>query len=180
MIDSLLRFWFAAETKQNWFNAKDQDAFDEILQQRFGDLLEKARKGELDAWSATPRGALALTVILDQLPRNLFRGTPGAYAMDSHARKIASRAIDAAFDCDMMLDARCFLYLPFQHSEDLEDQERSVQLNSDLGCPHYLDYAERHHVIIARFGRFPHRNKILGRESTPEEIDFLKQPNSSF
>ncbi|MEO1016186.1 MAG: DUF924 family protein [Pseudomonadota bacterium] len=179
-IDAVIKFWFGLETIPRWFRNDDQAAFDAECDQQAGDLMVAAMAGELDHWQRTPRGALALTILLDQLPRNLHRGTPEAFAADPKARAVATQAIEVGFDRDMMITARLFLYLPFEHSESLGDQERSVALHEQLGCPFYMIFAKKHHVIIERFGRFPHRNTILGRESTPEELAFLKEPDSSF
>ncbi len=179
-MDDLLGFWFAEATAAKWFRPEDQAAFDAELGQRFGHLIEDAEAGRLETWRQTPRGALALTIVCDQLPRNLRRGTPGAFALDARARAAAAGAIDAGFDRDMMITARLFFYLPFQHGETLDDQERSMALHETLGCPFYLTFARQHHVIIERFGRFPHRNAILGRVSTAAELAFLQEPNSSF
>ena len=137
-------------------------------------------QGELAARAAEPRGALASCLVLDQLPRNLFRGTPRAFAYDPLARAIARRTVAAGLDRQLDAKARLFLYLPFEHSEEIADQREAVRLCEELGNAGWLDYARRHLVIIERFGRFPHRNAILGRVSTPEEVAFLREPGSSF
>lgn len=176
--DDVLTFWFSDSTRKHWFARSD--AFDASLRDRFGDLHTRAAAGQLDDWAATPRGALALVILLDQASRNLHRGTPGAFATDSAALRHARAAVDAGFDSGLSDEERLFFYLPFEHSEDLADQERSVALCASLATAMYRDYAVRHRDVVARFGRFPHRNAILGRESTPEELEFLKQPGSSF
>ena len=153
-----------------WF-AKD-DAFDRKFRERFLTLHEAAARGELNEWLATEDGALALMVLLDQFPRNAFRGTPRMYATDALARELADTAIASGHDRTAEARLQLFFYLPFGHSEDLADQERSVAFNRRLGQPN-LSHAERHRDIVRRFGRFPHRNPILGRTMRPEEQDYL-------
>ncbi len=177
-LDELLAFWFAPGTKPRRF-ARD-GSFDAELRDRFGPLAAAAAEGRLDRRAGTPRGALGLVLLLDQLPRNLHRGDPRAFAQDEKARAVASAALAAGHDAALGQDERLFLYLPFEHSEDLADQERSVALFTELGAPEWLDYAVRHRDIVRRFGRFPHRNAALGRASTEEELDFLREPLSSF
>jgi uncharacterized protein (DUF924 family) len=184
-IERILNFWFGspdptypADYRDAWFQRSD--AFDAEIRSNFADDVELALGGELDAMAQTPAGALALLLLLDQFPRNLFRGTPRAFAGDKPARKIADAAIASGFDQEMTPRHRVFLYLPFEHSEDLEDQERSVSLFATLDDPKAYDYAVRHRDVISRFGRFPHRNVALGRQSTEEEVEFLKTPGSSF
>lgn len=186
----VLDFWFGDATgyREEWF--KKDPAFDERIRERFGDDLERAIRGEYDRWAETANGRLALIILLDQFSRNLFRDSPKAWAQDKKALDLALEAIGNGQDLQVDTLRRMFFYLPLQHSEDLGIQELSLQKHAEMlkesgDDPNSreamtLDYAERHHVIIERFGRFPHRNKILGRESTPEEIEFLKQPNSSF
>lgn len=153
-----------------WF-AKD-DAFDARFRERFLALYDRASRGELDEWAETPTGALALLVLLDQFPRNSFRGTPRMYATDAQARAIADRAVKAGHDTAIEPNLRKFVYLPFAHSEDLADQERSLRLFRSLGDEEYA-HALHHHDIVARFGRFPHRNPILGRVMRSEEQAYL-------
>jgi uncharacterized protein (DUF924 family) len=155
-----------------WF-AKD-DAFDRTFRERFLTLHEAAARGELNGWLATEDGALAVMILLDQFPRNAFRGTPRMYATDALARELANTAIASGHDRAVEPQMQLFFYLPFGHSEDLADQERSVALNRRLGQPN-LSHAQRHHDIVKRFGRFPHRNPILGRTMRPEEQQFLDQ-----
>jgi uncharacterized protein (DUF924 family) len=168
---AIIDFWRDAGPDR-WFT-KD-DAFDRRLRDRFLDAYEAAAHGELARWLAMPDAALALVLLLDQFPRNAFRGTPRMYATDGMARAVASAATDAGYDEAVEPALRLFFYLPFEHSEDLADQERSVALYRALGYPD-LGYAERHRDIIRRFGRFPHRNRILGRTTTPEEQRFLDE-----
>lgn len=176
---ALLDFWFAAASEPLWF--KQDDTFDRTLAEQFGGLAADAAAGRCRHWSDTPHGALALVILLDQLPRNLNRGSPAAYAGDAQARAAADAAIARGFDVGLSDNERTFLYLPFEHSENLADQERAVALFSQIGLSEAGRRAVlRHREIIARFGRFPHRNAVLGRASTPPEIAFLAEPHSSF
>ena len=168
----VLDFWFSDAMTPHWF-AKS-DAIDDRIRHRFADTYHAAHRRELDGWAATPDGALALVIVLDQFPRNIFRGTGRAFESDDIALDHARAAVDAGFDRQIAPDRRAFLYLPFEHSEDLPDQTRSVELFEALGIPDYLDYAIRHREIVARFGRFPHRNLLLDRPDTPDEEEFLK------
>lgn len=176
--DDVLGFWFGECTPAQWF-AKD-DGFDATLRARFGALHEEAAAGGLGDWEGTADGRMALLLLLDQMSRNLYRGDPRAFAQDARARDVARRAI-AAGDHVFAPPQRCtFLFLPFEHSEDLADQLWSEALFRALGDAELDDYAKRHRVIVERFGRFPHRNAALGRASTAEELSFLEQPTSSF
>ena len=166
----LLAFWQAAG-KEKWF-AKD-DAFDADIRARFLPTHEAAARGDLAHWEDAPAAALALVIALDQFPRNLFRGDPRTYATDPQALAIADRALLRGFDEQVAPELRTFFYLPFMHSETLADQERCVALYRAVGDAYSLEYAEDHADIIRRFGRFPHRNAILGRATTPEEQTFL-------
>lgn len=198
-IDDVLSVWFGAADdppaarQQRWF--MPDPAFDAELRGRFGDLVEAAARGELDAWQATARGALALVIVLDQFPRNIFRGTARAFAQDERALGVARAAVAAGRDRELAYLERVFLYLPYEHAEDRATQRESLRLYQALrdgavaaGAPEdivkwldvTLDYARRHAVIIERFGRYPHRNAILGRTSTGEELEFLQEPGSSF
>ncbi|MCW5729848.1 MAG: DUF924 domain-containing protein [Alphaproteobacteria bacterium] len=177
--NELIDFWFSDHARERWF-AVDAD-FDAELGRRFGARCEEAMQGACDHWQKAPEGALALVLALDQLPRNLFRGTARAYAADAAARRVARLALQRGDDRGMDDERRVFFYLPFEHSEDLLDQELCVRLMRQLGeRPENLRYAERHLEIIARFGRFPHRNKALGRATTALEEAFLREPMSSF
>jgi len=166
---AVLAFWRAAGSDK-WFT-KDA-AFDAEIRARFLATYEAAAAGKL-AWEDGPDGTLALVIVLDQFPRNMFRDSARAFAADPLAREIATRAIDRGFDRQVPLAERNFLYLPFEHSEDLADQERCVALNRASGDADALKWAELHADIIRRFGRFPHRNKVLGRATTPDEQAFL-------
>lgn len=177
MIDDVIEFWFGTEpepteeTMRRWF-VRDE-AFDAEIRTRFGALHAQAAAGGLTDWLATPRGTLALVIVLDQFSRNMFRDSPRSFATDPLALSIAERAIAAGFDQQLDRQQRWFLYMPFQHSEDRAVQARSIELFAQLGDAGSLDYAHRHKEVIDRFGRFPHRNAVLGRDSTPEELQFL-------
>ena len=180
-INDVLKFWFEESEHKHWF-AKDP-AFDQTIRERFGEAVELAGQGELDIWLDSAEGCLALCILLDQFTRNIFRDTPKAFAFDEKARVVARHAFNKGFDMDASItpDKRRFLYLPYEHHEDIDDQNLCVKLAKErVGLDGFLDFALRHQIIIERFGRFPHRNAILGRESTEEEIEFLKQPGSGF
>jgi uncharacterized protein (DUF924 family) len=168
---AVVEFWRNAGPDR-WF-AKDED-FDRTFRERFLTWHEAAAAGEFDGWASSPAGSLALVLLLDQFPRNAFRGSARMYATDAKARTITAAAIDARQDHAVEEDLRVFLYLPFGHSEDLAEQERSLALNRRLGPPNE-EHAQRHRDIIMRFGRFPHRNAILGRETTPQEQRYLDE-----
>jgi uncharacterized protein (DUF924 family) len=165
----VIAFWRDAGP-QLWF-AKDPE-FDRRFRERYGEAYERAANGELTGWESTPLGALALVLLLDQYPRNSFRGSPRMYATDSLARQAASAAVDADYVRAVSPELRRFFVLPFAHSEDLADQERSVALAREL-VPEDLARAQHHRDIVMRFGRFPHRNEILGRTSTQAEREYL-------
>ncbi len=176
--EAVLAWWFDPATKPKWFGGGD--AFDVEVRERLGAVYGRAAKGELDGWAAETDGLLALVILFDQVPRNTHRGTPAAFATDERALALARLAVDRGLDRGLSTDQRLFLYLPFEHAENLADQERAVALFRELGDAGYLDYAIRHRDVIERFGRFPHRNAILGRQSTAEELAFLEEPGSSF
>lgn len=176
---ALLDFWFAPGMEQRWFAADPE--LDRELAVTFGADLAQAAAGALDPWVDSPEGALALVILLDQLPRNIFRGKAHAFSLDSRALAMAEAAILRGHDRALAPLSRRFLYLPFEHSESLRDQAYGVSLFEQAGDdPEGLDYARKHLEVIRRFGRFPHRNEALGRETTPEEEAFLKQPGSRF
>ncbi|WP_027135898.1 DUF924 family protein [Geminicoccus roseus] len=177
-IEHILSFWFGVQDQKAWFAV--DEAFDRQIRDSFGHLVLPATAGTLDAWTGTPDGALALVLVLDQFPRNIHRGTPQAFASDAKAREVARDLIAAGTDRQVPIERRPFLYMPLEHSERLEDQERCCELMATVENPMMLDYALRHREVVARFGRFPHRNRILGRTSTPEEEAFLQEPGSSF
>lgn len=185
----VLAFWFGregepgyGEFRSQWFQ-KDE-AFDREVTDRFGALYEQAAAGELDGWREEAESCLALVIVLDQFPRNMFRGDARTHATDGKALDAAKYAIEQALDRDLPPFQRMFLYMPFMHAEDARDQRISVGLFEGLageaGGPDVVEYAVGHRDIVERFGRFPHRNALLGRETTPEEAEFLTQPGSSF
>ncbi len=175
---SVLDFWFSAKAVPQHFNCGPE--FDKEIAERFLSHHECAIDGALAAWQATPEGTLALIVLLDQFSRNIFRDTPRAFAADTQACALADSAMKAGFDKLLTPEQSVFVYMPFMHSEDLATQEASVKLYADLGLRDNLKFATAHRDIIARFGRFPHRNAILKRQTTEAEAAFLQQPNSSF
>jgi uncharacterized protein (DUF924 family) len=184
----VLEFWFSEQSRPLWF--EQNAAFDEEIRSRFGVNVAAACLGELDYWVRAVDSSLALVLLLDQFPRNIHRGTLRAYAGDVRARNTADTAIERGFDRRTPLDRRFFFYLPFEHSENPKDQVRSVALFRRWAEEHHgaareqaleqMKYVLRHQEIVERFGRFPHRNTVLGRESTADEVAFLKEPNSSF
>ena len=191
-LGEILDFWFGREGEEGeegygefreaWFT-KDLE-FDREVRDRFEGAYEEAAAGKLDHWKDEAWSCLALIILLDQFPRNMFRGDPKTYAADDKALEAARHAVEHAYDRELPPYGRLFVYLPFEHSEDLEDQRSSVELfrklAAEMGSEDLLGYAVRHLEIIERFGRFPHRNEILGRATTPEEAEFLQGPNSSF
>ena len=178
----LLTFWFEESGPELWFAKNDE--FDQTIRRRFLAHYQGARLGRYDQWRSKGTGCVALCLLLDQFPRNLFRNDPSAFATDDQALGIARLAVEKGLDREpgMTREMRKFLYLPFEHSEDLDDQRLCLKLMAERLEPHGEDvaWARKHLVIIERFGRFPHRNEALGRRSTPEELEFLKGPDSSF
>ena len=175
----ILEFWFSDQARPRWF--VKEPAFDAAIRARFEPTHRAAEAGGLDSWQDSADGALALIVVLDQFPRNMHRGTARMFATDAQARAVARLATQRGFDLTTAPDRRVFFYLPFEHSEILADQELAVALMRErIGDARQLDFALKHKAIIQRFGRFPHRNEALGRQTTPEEADFLKGPDSSF
>lgn len=189
IVDAILECWFGAlddpafgQQRDYWF--RKDPAFDRALADKFGPVYERAARGEFAPWERAPHSCLALTIVLDQFPRNLFRDSPQAFATDAQALAVARSAIEQGFDRELLPVQRWFFYLPFEHSEDLADQEAGLRLwdglRDDLASAGAIEFARRHWEVIARFGRFPHRNAILGRSSSPEELAFLEQPGSHF
>jgi uncharacterized protein (DUF924 family) len=180
MPNLVVDFWFDPPNRRHWFEASD--SFDEKVRDLLDVRYVDASQGRLDHWCDTPNGALALCILLDQVPRNIFRGTVQCFATDDQARGVAREILAQGFDLSYPADDhRLFCYLPFEHSEGIEDQRLSVRLFTErVADPGYAEYARRHRDIIGRFGRFPHRNAILGRASTPEEDEFLRSSGSSF
>ncbi len=169
-VEDVLAFWRAAGSDR-WY--EHDEAFDAAIRERFAATYEDAAAGLLNAWENSPEGALALVIVLDQFPRNMFRGSARCFVTDPLARAAAQRAIARGFDRQVAMPERTFFYLPFEHSEDLADQERAVTLVRATGDAEQLKWAELHADIIRRFGRFPHRNAPLGRTTTPQEQAFL-------
>lgn len=196
-IEDILDFWFgelnehgcsSPEHRKRWWTKSD--AFDESIQHYFLDDYEAIVAGEREAWRSTARGALAYIIVLDQFSRNMFRGTAKMFAADELAREVCREGLDAGFDAELSFDERVFFYLPLEHSESMDDHELCLELFESLldsapellqaDAKYYLDFALQHKAIIERFGRYPHRNKILGRASSDEEARFLQEPGSSF
>lgn len=196
-VDDLLEFWFARATTSPaelaarhpyWFRRHAD--FDRLIARRYTQLVARAAGGELDAWSAQPRSALALVILLDQFPRNLFRERAEAFTTDPKARAVALAAIAAGFDHTLHPLEAVFIYLPLEHAEDLALQDRSVELFECLrrrappgyeqAFDNFLDYAHRHREVIRRFGRFPHRNAVLDRTSTADEVHYLEHGGETF
>jgi uncharacterized protein (DUF924 family) len=169
---AILAFWRDAGPKR-WYTL--DAAFDAEVRRRFLGLWQRAAAGELSSWETSDDGALALVIVLDQFPRNMFRDDAQTYASDALAREVAHRAIERGVDARIDLTLREFLYLPFMHSEHLADQLRCIELERAAGHTESLKWAEHHAEIIRRFGRFPHRNRLLGRETTPDEQAFLDE-----
>jgi uncharacterized protein (DUF924 family) len=195
--EAVLDFWIGTgvdspaglkSASERWFS--NDPSFDAVIADRFGGDVRRARTGELDAWATTPRGWLALLIVLDQFPRNIFRGTPQAFRADAKACSLALAGIDRGDDQRLSPVERVFAYLPLEHAENLALQDRSVQLFETLRdhatqavadtFALFHDYAIRHRAVIARFGRFPHRNDILGRISSEAELAYLSEPGSGF
>jgi len=195
--ESVLQFWFGhidpqtgvePSLRARWFTPNPE--FDQLIRDRYGGVLEAAARGELDHWQHSPRGRLALIVVLDQFSRNAYRGTEAMFASDRAALEIATRGLERHDDEQLACEERVFFYMPFMHSEELAKQERCVALLGALArsappelrprVEEAVRYAERHRDIVKRFGRFPHRNAALERTSTGEELAFLTQPGSSF
>jgi uncharacterized protein (DUF924 family) len=180
MSNEVFEFWFDPANRPFWFEASS--SFDELVRQRLGPLYADAVEGRLDHWKDNADGALALCILFDQVPRKFFRRSARVFATDAEARAIARYILALGFDWSYPTDDhRVFCYLPFEHAEDIEDQWLAVQLLSERTVDaHSTEYAQRHLEIITRFGRFPHRNALLGRTSTSAELEFLKTPGSSF
>lgn len=174
----ILNFWFDPEVKPFWFK-KNQD-FDQTIKQRFLNIYQQAIAGALNHWRNNARGTLALIIILDQFPRNMFRNTPQAFATDEQAAELTKYALRHNYEKNLSIEEQAFLYMPLMHSETHTDQAQCVELFTKLGKEDNLKFAFKHQEVIARFGRFPDRNQILGRESTTAEQEFLTQPGSSF
>lgn len=167
----ILDFWYSPRISQCWFSSTL--ALDDEIRARYEGLWKRAAAGELDGWTQTPAGALALAIVLDQLPLNMYRGKPGSFATERQAVAVAKQAVARGDDKRIARDRVLFLYMPLMHSENLDDQNLSVKCFREAGLEPNLHFAEHHRGIVRRFARFPHRNAILGRESTPAELDYL-------
>ena len=178
MIEEVLSFWFVQNDREQWWTRDPQ--FDIVIRSRFGRLHGRAVLGELDDWRDTPEGRLAEIVVLDQFSRNLYRDDSRAFAADGMALALAQEAVRIGADQSVPPVKRQFFYMPYQHSESPRIHEFAVALFEGLADPEGLDFERRHKTIIDRFGRYPHRNRALGRSSTAEEIAFLREPGSSF
>lgn len=179
LMDEIVDFWFDEACKPYWFNSRP--TFDRLVQDNLLEHYHKAAAGQFDSWLEDVDGTLALCILLDQAPRNCFRGTAQAFASDPQARAAAAHALREGYDLECTEDERMFFYLPFMHHEDPDSQALAVRLFAER-CPRpeAVAAAARHQEIISRFGRFPHRNIALGRATTGEEEIFLREPNSSF
>jgi len=189
-VADILEFWFGSsdsdtpgKARKAWFSKSSE--FDQRIRIHFQDDYQKAAAGELNHWQQTAQGSVALILLLDQFPRNMFRGAPGAFTTDLQAQAVTQHAIARGLDQELPTLQRWFLYIPLMHSENLDHQRQSVELfrqlkDADPETASAFTYAVRHREVIEQFGRFPHRNEILDRASTPEEVEFLKQPGSSF
>lgn len=175
LVEEIIDFWFADEVREKWF--KSTPDFDELIRHRYENIWGLARAGSYDHWEQEALSALALVIILDQFPLNMFRQDARQFSTEAHARKIAESVITRGLDQQLTPAQQAFLYLPFMHSESIDDQNRSVQLYQLAGLEDNLKFALHHREIVERFGRFPHRNQFLGRQSTDEEIEYLKKAN---
>jgi uncharacterized protein (DUF924 family) len=175
LVAEIIDFWFSEEVQPLWFNSTPE--FDAQLRERYEAVWGRARAGVYDHWAQEPLSALALVIILDQFPLNMFRHDSRQYSTEAHARMIAGHLIESGQDEQLSDRQKAFLYLPFMHSEKLEDQDLAISLYQQAGLKDNLRYAYHHREVIERFGRFPHRNEALGRQSTDEEIEYLKHAN---
>ncbi len=170
-VQTLIDFWFSERVAKRWFNSTP--AFDDELRELFAETYQAACRGVLGDWEDTPHGALALVILFDQIPLNIFRRQAQSFATEARARQVAGRAIARGFDAKLSEPQKAFLYMPYMHSENLVDQDTSVDLFTRAGLSNNLRFANHHREIVRRFGRFPHRNQILSRESTEEELAWL-------
>jgi uncharacterized protein (DUF924 family) len=168
----IINFWYSDKIKKAWFSSTPE--LDHEILENYENIWEKASQKKLDDWSNTPEGCLALIIIMDQLPLNMFRNQPKSFKTEANALKVARKAVKHHFDLKIDNEKRAFLYMPFMHSETLEDQEFSVQLYKKNNLQGNVRFAEHHRDIIKKFGRFPHRNNILGRQSTKKEVEYLQ------
>jgi uncharacterized protein (DUF924 family) len=178
MFEDVLRFWFAEIDPAQWW--KVDPSFDAAIRERFGELHRSAHLGELWEWRTEPRGRLAEVIVLDQFSRNVYRGTARAFSSDSMALALAQEAVAGSHDSALSPQERVFIYMPYQHSESRVVHVQAERLFRALALSNHYEYELRHKAIIDRFGRYPHRNAALDRESSPEELQFLRQPGSRF
>lgn len=178
MIDEIISFWFAEIEPRQWFEKNSN--FDQTIKDRFEAVYHQIVNQKHQDWLETAEGTLAYIIVLDQFSRNMFRDQPEAFAVDPQALGAAQHAVKQGFDQTLTEKQRAFMYMPFMHSENPEVHKTAVELFTAHGNAMNLEYEYKHKAIIDRFGRYPHRNKILGRESTSEELEFLKEPSSSF
>ena len=177
-IEEILNFWFIECKPEQWF--KKNEDFDRMIEKNFSSTIEDAIEGKLDSWEETEIGCLALIILLDQFTRNVFRDTPQAFAGDERALALSTLCFNKDYLTNLDIHRRQFMLMPMMHSENLAVQDTALLLFKKYASEKDYEYAEKHRDIIARFGRFPHRNMILGRKSSNEELEFLKQPGSSF
>ena len=171
MPQDIIDFWFSDEIRKLWFNSTPE--FDHLLRERHLETWKQAGRGELDHWMQSTDGCVALVIILDQFPLNMFRGSAQSFATEAQSREVARIAIERGYDKALSAETKAFLYLPFMHSENLADQDLALTLFDQPGLESNLRFARHHHAIVARFGRFPHRNAALGRSSTKAELEYL-------
>ena len=171
MYQDLIDFWFSDEVSQYWFNSTR--AFDRKLLDSYAVTWQQAKQGELNDWQQVASGSLALIILLDQMPLNMFRGTAKSFSTEAQSRDVARDAIDKAYDRQLPVDQKSFMYMPFMHSEDLGDQALALELFNQPGLENNYRFTRHHYGIVEQFGRFPHRNEILGRESSDAEIEYL-------
>ena len=171
MYQALIDFWFSDEVSQNWF--KSTKAFDQRLLDSYAGTWQQAKQGKLDDWQQSATGSLALVIVIAPFPLNMFRGMAKSFATEAQSRVVTRSAITKAYDQELPASQKSFLYMPFMHSEDLADQALGIELFSQPGLENNLRFARHHYGIVERFGRFPHRNKILGRESSEAEVEYL-------
>ncbi len=175
-IQDVLDFWYSARISARWFASTPE--LDDEIRTRYQDLWQRGRAGQLATWTDSPEGALALVIVLDQLPLNMFRGQAIAFSSEQQAVAVAKAAIQRGFGSRLAQERVAFLYMPLMHSEDLTDQDLSVDCFRGAGLAAQMRFAEHHRGIVRRFGRFPHRNAILGRDSTAEELAYLASPEA--
>jgi uncharacterized protein (DUF924 family) len=168
---SIIDFWFSERVRPLWFNSTPE--FDEELRKQYADLYQDAKADKLKGWEDSAEGCLALVIILDQFPLNMFRGQPESFATEAKAVHVARQAVTQGLDMQLESQYRVFLYMPFMHSENMADQDLAVELFDKSGLSNNLRFAHHHRDIVRRFGRFPHRNVILGRQSTAQELAYL-------